>query len=204
MTQIHDWNILSRSKPKGLSIGKNAPTTEDKKMKRNIIGLVVATVIFAISTSAVAGEELPKPSAVVNLGTNATILLPTGEAIGGYVAVGPSLLIPVRGPFSIIPGAQFEVAPELGNWGFLGSMVFDFLLTDWFALDATVMIIHDVDPVLRAERGRGATAYFSVGGGPTFILPNGLSISPFCLATVSLEGFGWALNPGIALGIPLP
>lgn len=174
-------------------------------MKIKTMALVAALMIVTTAgAGASAEEEQPPVSGSLSLTANGVFLLPGGEAFGGYLAAGPSLFIPVHGRFSIIPGAQVEVAPVLGNWGFIGNAVFDLALAGWFALDFVVAIIHDVDPLLKQERGKGATAFFAFGGGPTFILPNGMTIGPFALAAVSLEGFGWSVNPGVALGVPLP
>jgi len=151
-------------------------------------------------------EELqtaPKVSAGFSAGVAPAFSLPGGELFATFVFAGPSLTFSIHGPFSLIAGVSFEVAPDAGNWGFAGALTADFLVLPWLALDVGVQVLSDEDPALRAATGTGTTGAVGVSAGAGFILPNGVSIAPGVLFTLGFDGQSGGVAPSLAVSFPI-
>lgn len=149
--------------------------------------------------------EPPKWQPLASMTTGGLLVLTVPEPIlfGGYVFFGPSLLLPVKGRFSVVPVLNFEAAPGLGNWGFVSIVLADFNLTPWLSVDVGPIFVHDWDPLLQQQRGQGHTAYLGVTAGPTFLLPQGMTLSVSASILGNLEGLGWLFNPTVTFGVPI-
>lgn len=186
-------------------------------MVLNALPATLVLVLFCIFTFAssahaemvvvpeMSEQDSPAPvtySAAV--GGNWVWTLPDGESMMGYTTASFIFGIPIKGRFSILPSIGFEVAPWYGNYGVFGGVSFDFLVADWLALDLNVVMVHDEDPLLKADRGEATTGYFAFGPSLAFILPNGLALAPGVQFITSLEGMGWCFSPGLGVVIPIP
>ena len=119
-----------------------------------------------------------------------------GAHIGAYPSVGVSLAFPLR-HVTLIPSLSLEAA-DTGHWGFVGSFVTDFPVTDWLGLDLDVTLIHDQPggdfdhAELLVGAGVGCSFFF----GKT-------ALSPFVNVFRDVTVAGWAIVPGVNLAIGL-
>lgn len=163
-------------------------------------------VVPVIDTPVQPQLEAPKWQPLPSMTTGGLLVLtvPDPSLFGGYVFFGPSLLLPVKGVFSLVTVLNIEVAPGLGNWGFVSIVLADFNLAPWLSLDIGPIFAHDWDPLLQQQREQGHTAYIGVTAGPTFLLPQGLTVSVSATILGNVEGLGWLFNPTVTFGVPLP
>lgn len=164
---------------------------------------LAVVVALCCSLTANAQENSPPISLSANIGWFGLV---TSDAqwLGSYMFVGPSVTVPFHEHFNLITGVSFEAAPQIGNWGFVATIIADVPIASWLALDAALNFVHDEDPALELERGSSTTGYVSVAVGPTFVLPNGCTISAMAQLNYSLEGLGYTLSPLVSIGVPVP
>jgi hypothetical protein len=132
----------------------------------------------------------------LNLGFIEAVAAPGGAHIGAYPSVGVSLAFPLK-HVTLIPSLSVEVA-ETGHWGFVGSFVTDFPVTDWLGLDLDVTLIHDQPggdfdhAELLVGAGLGCSFFFGKN-----------ALSPFVNVFRDVTVSGWAIVPGLNLAIGL-
>ena len=171
-----------------------------------LVGLLGATSVASAGTDSTeeSAPEGPGVTFSMTTGVLAPVLLETGELFGAYLYVGPNAIFPVSKKFAVIAGAGFEVAPKKGNYGAVGQVIGEYLATPWLGLDAIALVSHDEDPTLEPVLGRSTTAYVNLGGGASFFLPNGLTISPMATYDINVDGLGASISPSLFVSIPFP
>ena len=89
-----------------------------------------------------------------------------------------------------------EWSPEFSRWGFVGSLVIDVPITDWFGVDALFTFLHDQENDSWDE----AQFYLGVGAGVSFVF-GPLAISPSTSLFYGLTTPSFSLVPGVNASI---
>ena len=138
---------------------------------------------------------LPRPARAVDwavsIGAIEAIAVPEGKHLAAYPYLGLSLAIPLP-RVTLIPALSIEAAPEVAQWGLVGSFTFDFPISKYLGIDLAVTVIHNQSGLdwSTAELLVGPGAGISLFAGPW-------TISPFLNFFRDLTFPGWVLVPGI-------
>jgi hypothetical protein len=167
---------------------------------------VFATLLFSISVSGVATaeEEQPAPlSLSLTTGVLLPIVLETGDVIGSYLCVGPTLSAGFTKNWIGMAGLGFEVAPRTGNYGAVGFVGVEYLLADMIGLDFTVTLAQDVDEALIPLLGHAATANTSFGVGVSIFFSRTFAVSPMFAYSINMDGLGHSVYPAVFISVPI-
>ena len=164
---------------------------------KHLIIAALSIFIFSMGARSAQAQESEDSLFSVSIGVQELIVPEVGH-VALYQFVGVSRLCPISERFALIPGLSFEVAPGVGNYGFVGSLTADFLVHEHVALDATLFLVHDQDPTAASAR-EGFHFYVGGGVGPSFLLGKGVVLSPAFAAFVGSAGEGMSMGPSLTL-----
>ncbi|MCU1278355.1 MAG: hypothetical protein JWM53_1901 [bacterium] len=129
----------------------------------------------------------------VNAGAVEVVGIPARNHLGLYPYLGVSLAF-VLPQVTLIPELTVEASPDSARWGFVLTLVADFVVHKRLGLDVDITILHDQPG---AEFG-AAEFFLGVGGGFSVFLGR-WTVSPYVNVFRDLSVPGWALVPGINL-----
>ncbi len=125
------------------------------------------------------------------------------EHFGVYPTFGLGLLVPLWGPWSLIPSLGLEFCPELGNWGGTFVLTLDRLIHQGkrliVTLDPYLALIHDAVP--DGEGGFSHDVYAGAGLGPGFTSGK-ITLSPSLAVLVHLKTGDVVLSPTVLFSVP--
>ncbi len=167
-------------------------------MRRFLISLTLASALLA--TPAIA-KDPPAVAPAMNVGAFGLVGSPSVGWVSQYVYAGPGLIISPTPWFNFVPSVTLEVAPGIGNWGFAGNAILEFVPPGSpVAIDIMPTIIQDTAP------GGATVGVWALGLGANILLPGGASL---CLGfqiagVIGDPAAGVTFNPLVNFGIPLP
>ena len=156
--------------------------------------------LTAILTAApaYANEDHEDPGPVLSMNVGAFGSFAPGEAGGiPYVYFGPSLFLPIRDKFGIIPNVLFEVSPGEGAWGFVGGCTLEWEATGHTSIDLIASVAQDTTE-------DGTVFVLGFGPGVTRIFRNNMTLGLSVQGAYVLGADLWVVNPGLNVSVPIP